>query len=275
MFGGFDASGMDASGIKASAKGMAYGVAQMVGIALVAGIAVALAFVSSQNLVYLTSKEHLASIPINPNAPPYAPGMPAGKADTFMNRILYAYGPPYSFKNHPTVLPFIPCNYKSLRTLFGLKHWIGETSIKAWIHSRTLLKAALESLAGLPKWIKMPFAMAFITLLILPVPLIGLIFTFGASFQTNVGWSILGILTALLPAMAGLISGAQGMMLSWYLFLSPLMDPDGRAFIFNQVQEHQKQLRLIYTLLIICLSPLYIPPMYTLGLVIGVILFGH
>ena len=65
MFGGLDASGMDISGIGQ----IAYGIAQMVGVALVAGIAVALIFVSSQNLVYLTSKEHMASIPINNKAP--------------------------------------------------------------------------------------------------------------------------------------------------------------------------------------------------------------
>ena len=273
MFGGLDASGTDASGI--NLKGMAYGLAQMVGIALVAGIAVALVFVSSQNLVYLTSKEHLASIPINPKAPPYAPGMPPGKAHTFMNRILYEYGPPYSFKDHPAVLPFIPCNYKSLRNLFGIKRWIGETSINAWIHSRKLLKVVLEGLAGLPKWIKMPFAAIFMILMILPIPLIGFVFTFSASFHANIGWSILGILTAILPAMASIISSAQGLILSWYLFISPIMTPEGRAFIFKQVQEHKKPLRLIYTALIILLSPLFLPPMYTLGMIIGVILFGY
>jgi hypothetical protein len=271
MFGGLDASGMDISGIGQ----IAYGIAQMVGVALVAGIAVALIFVSSQNLVYLTSKEHMASIPINPKAPPYVPGMPPGKANTFMNRILYEYGPPYSFKDNPVALPFIPCDYPRLRTLFGIKRWIGETSIKAWINSRKLLKVVLGGLAGLPKWIKMPFAIIFMILMVLPVHLVGLIFTFSASFQTNIGWSILGILTAILPGMATLISGAQGLILPWYLFISPLMTPEGRAFIFQQVHKHKKQLRLIYTALIVLLSPLYLGPMYTLGMIIGVIFFGY
>jgi len=248
------------------------GVAQWIGVSLIAGIIVALIFISSQNLVFLSSPKNLSTIPINAKAPPYTPGIPPGKSPTMMNKVLYGYGPPYSFSLHPTVFPFIPCNFSFLRNFFGLKSWMGNTLAKTWINSRKLLKVVLGGIHGLPKWIEMIFAFIFIILMIAFTPIIGIVFTLMASFHSNVGWSILGIIPLIILSV--IVSIIQVIMLLYYLFISPMTTPEGRQFVGGQVQKHRKHLRLIYTLLIVLLSPLYIPPMYTVGMIIGVILFG-
>ena len=148
MFGSFfDGSGVDASGIDASG---ATRWAKWIGMSLAGGLIVVFIFISAQNLVFLS--ENLSLIPTNPHKPPYSPGMPPGIAPTFVNKILYGYGPPYSFKDNPTVFPFIPCNYPIFRNFFGIKHWVGTTMIKTWINSRKFLKVVLGILGRLPKW---------------------------------------------------------------------------------------------------------------------------
>ena len=262
-------SPLDPSGLDASGQG---GWVNWIGTSLAGGLAVVLVFICAQNLVFLTSREHLSMIPTNPKAPPYSPGMPPGISPTFANKILYGYGPPYSFKDNPTVFPFIPCNYPIFRNFFGIKHWLGTTFVKTWINSRKLLKVTLGSLGGLPKWLIMGGAFLFILLMICGTPLVALVFTITSSFQTNIGWSVLGML--LLLTLCIFIMIAQIFVAIWYLFISPFMSKEGRQFIDTQVRTHKRKLRMVFTLLIVALSPMYIPPMYTLGMVIGLILLG-
>ena len=166
MMGGstLDASGTDASGINFRNIG------KWIGTSLVAGLVVVLIFISSQNLVYLTS--NFSDIPTNIKKPPYnisqeGDRLPSGMASTFLNNILYGYGTPYTFKDNPTVFPFIPCNFGFLRNMFGIKSWIGETLIKTWINSRKFLKVVLGVLGDLPDMIQMPFAFVFMLLMII------------------------------------------------------------------------------------------------------------
>ena len=265
----FDASGMDASGA------FLQNIAQWVGTSLVAGLAVVLIFIGSQNLVYLTDPKQLSALPTNRKQPPYARDkdggrLPPNTESTFLNNILYGYGSPYTFKDNPTVLPFIPCNFGFLRNMFGIKSWIGNTMINTWVNSRKFLKVVLGVLGGLPAMIQMPFAFVFMLLILLFTPLASMVFTFMASFHTNVGWSILGILFLLL--MMVLIAVAQVLIMVWYLFISPLLSPSGRQFLHSQVIKYKRFLRLVPLLLFTGLSPLYLPYMYTIGLVIGFIL---
>ena len=280
-FGSFDGSGglFDISGRDASGIGQFLGVLPMFGVAALAGLVVVLLFVSSQNLIYLTSKTALNALPVNVKAPPYSRNqngglLPPGIPETFMNKIFHGYGPPYSFVHNATVFPFIPCNYSTLRDFFGLKSWIGDTLIHTWINSRKFLKVILGGLSELPKWIKIPFAFIFMLLLILPTPLISIVFTLMASFHTNVGWSILGILFGILPVIIALVSISQLIVLSYYLFISPLMSKAGRQFTLEQVKAHHKSLSIVYILVLIGISPMFINPLWTIGMILGVIIFG-
>jgi len=262
-------SPLDPSGLDASGSG---GWPNWIGNSLAGGLAVAFIFICAQNLVFLTTPQHLSMIPTNPKAPPYSPGMPPGIAPTFANKILYGYGPPYSFKDNPTVFPFIPCNYPIFRNFFGIKHWLATTFIKTWVNSRKLLKVVLGSLAGLPKWLIMGGGFLFILLIICSTPLVALVFTITSSFAASTAWSVLGMLGLLLLIIFIMI--AQLCVATFYLLFSPFMSKEGRLFINNKIQTHKHKLRMVFILLVVALSPMYIPPMYTLGMVIGIILLG-
>jgi len=125
-------------------RGWMLGFVQMIMYGLVAGIVVMVLFVSAQNLVWLTQKQNIANLPVNIKAPPYVKGMPPGKRDTFANRILYGYGAPYSFKDNPIALPFIPCNFPKLQTIFHIKPWMADTLTHTWVDSRKLLKVIMD-----------------------------------------------------------------------------------------------------------------------------------
>ncbi len=100
--GKFDLSGVDISGgWKQEAKELGKALAQMALVGLAAGLIVVVLFVSAQDLVWLTKKEHISSIPTNIKAPPYAKGPVTG------HKFLYGYGAPYSFKDHAILFPFI------------------------------------------------------------------------------------------------------------------------------------------------------------------------
>jgi hypothetical protein len=272
----FNISGMDASGgFKQEAKQIAIGFVQMIMYGLVAGIVVMVLFVSAQNLVWLTQKQNIANLPVNIKAPPYVKGMPPGKRDTFANRILYGYGAPYSFKDNPIALPFIPCNFPKLQTIFHIKPWMADTLTHTWVDSRKLLKVIMDGLSGLNKKIKMFCGLFIMSALLLLTPLISLIFTYVGSFRANVGWSILGTIFGVIPLLVVCVSMAQVTAMMWYLFLSPIVSRPGRAFIIDQVYKHKKHLRLLYMLIIICMSPMYLPPLITVGMIVGIILFGY
>ena len=266
----FDISGMDISGgWKQEAKQIGGGLAQMVMYGLVAGLIVIVLFVSAQNFVWLTEKQNITNIPTNIKAPPYSKGAVTG------HKFLYGYGAPYSFKDHPIVLPFIPCNFPKLQTVFHIKPWIGDTLIHTWSDSRHLLKVVLGGLSGLNKWIKM-FGGLFIMLgMLLFTPIVSGIFTLVGSFRANVGWSILGTIFGVLPLLALFVMIAQVGVMMWYLFISTLTKRSGREFIIQQVYAHKKHLRLFYMLVVICMSPMYLPPLITVGMIVGIILFGY
>ena len=266
----FDISGMDISGgLKQEAKQIATGFAQMIMYGLVAGLIVIVLFVSAQNLVWLTEKQNINNIPTNIKAPPYAKGAVTG------HKFLYGYGPPYSFKDNPIALPFIPCNFPKLQTIFHIKPWIAETLIHSWVDSRKLLKVVMNALTGLNKWIKMLGGFFIMLGMLIFTPLVSAIFTFVGAFRTNVGWSILGTIFGVLPILIVFVTMAQMGTLTWYLFISTLTTRAGRQFIIEQVYEHKKHLRLLYMLVVICMSPMYLPPLITVGMIAGIILFGY
>jgi len=278
-FSGFssstDASGTDASGAKQQAIKTGKGLIKMLVAALVTGIGIIIFFVSSQSLVYLTKSEQIKKIPISLKKPPYAPGIiEGGKKLTKMQKLLYGYGAPYSWKNDPTVFSFIPCNFMWARTFLNIKPWMALTIMHSWSHGRSALKGVLSGVGGLPNFIKMPLALLIILLISAPAPLVSWVFTLMSSFKTSVLWSILGILFGVLPLLMLIVSFLQTNVLLGYLLFSPLMTKPGKAFIFEQVQKYKWYLRLLYMITLIILSPICLSPLYAVGMILGVILVG-
>ena len=268
--GMFDGSGVDISGgWKQEAKTIGKGLAQMVMYGLAAGLIVVVLFVSAQDLVWLTKKEHISSIPTNIKAPPYAKGQVTG------HKFLYGYGAPYSFKDHPILFPFIPCNFPKLQTFFHIKPWIGKTLAHTWADSRNLLKVVLNGLSGLNIWIKMLGGVFIMLGMLILTPIVSTIFTFVSAFRTNVGWSILATIFGILPLISLFVTISQFLVMIWYLFFSTLTTHAGRNFIKESVYEHRKHLRLLYILVVIGMSPLYLPRLITVGMIVGILLFGY
>ena len=268
--GKFDSSGVDISGgWEQEGKQIGKAVGQMVLFGLAAGLIVVVLFVSAQNLIWLTKKEHINNIPTNINVPPYAKGEVTG------HKFLYGYGTPYSLKDHPVIFPFIPNNFSKLQTFFHIKPWISDTLIHAWLDSRHLLKVVMNGLSGWNIRIKM-FGGFFIMLgMLLITPLVSTIFTFVSAFRANVGWSILGTIFGILPLISLFVTISQFLVMIWYLFFSTVIEHTGRNFITEQVYNHQKHLRLLYILVVICMSPIYLPPLISIGMIVGIILFGY
>ena len=268
--GKFDLSGVDISGgWKQEAKELGKALAQMALVGLAAGLIVVVLFVSAQDLVWLTQKEHISNIPTNIKAPPYAKGPVTG------HKFLYGYGAPYSFKDNAILFPFIPCDFPKLQTFFHIKPWIGETLAHTWADSRNLLKVVLNGLSGLNIWIKMLGGIFIMLGMLLLTPVVSTIFTFMSAFRTNVGWSILGIIFGILPLISLFVTISQFLVMIWYLFFSTLTTRAGRNFIGESVYEHRKHLRLLYILVVIFMSPMYLPPLISVGMVLGIILFGY
>ena len=270
-----DASGTDQSGAQQQAIETGKGLMKMLVAALVAGIGIIIFFVSSQSLVYLTKPEQIKKIPVSLKKPPYAPGVvEGGQKLTKMQKLLYSYGAPYSWKDDSTVLPFIPCNFMWARTFLNIKPWMALTIMHSWSHGRSALKGVLSGIGGLPNFIKMPFALLIILLVTAPTPLVSWVFTLMSSFKTSVLWSILGILCGVLPLLMLIVGFLQTNVLFGYLLFSPLMTKPGKAFIFEQVQKYKWYLRLLYMITLIILAPICLSPLYAVGMILGVILVG-
>ena len=137
---GADASGADASGVGFSGFGdysggtsgtdasgsqlqiLGKGLFNMIWTSLVMAVVILFFYVLGLNLSYLS--KHANDIPTKISAPPYnklkiIPENPASRID----KILYGYGAPYNFNQDPAVFSFVPCDYPSLRNLFGVKKW--------------------------------------------------------------------------------------------------------------------------------------------------------
>ena len=289
---GVDASGVDASGVDPSgiigfykkiwhslglnkigdpfdtAGAKIGGVFIMFIIAFTSSIVPLLFFLCSQNLTYLTSAKHLASLPTNIKKTPYAKveGGPTG--------IMYGYGAPYSFRDDPTVIPWVPCNYPRLRNLFGIKKWFGETCLYSWLYGRKLLKVVLEGLSGLPEILKMIFAFPIMGAMVGLGGLVTIIFTFVGSFQSSVLWGILGIIFAVFPILLFFLGLFQHLALVYYLFISPITTAAGRQHLADSIHKHKTLLSLVYISILLCLSPLFLGGWWTLGMVAGILLFG-
>jgi hypothetical protein len=277
-----DASGADPSGaqgfykkiwlgfnkITGTAGGKASGILLMFIIAFQAGVLVLILFLCSQNLIYLTKAKHMVNIPTNIKKAPYAKveGGPTG--------MFYRYGAPYSFKHNPTVIPWVPCNYPRLRTLFGIKKWIGGTCIHSWLYGRKLLKAVLEGLSGLPNSVKIFLALPIMSGMAGLSGLVSLVFTIVSSFQSSVIWSILGIILTLFPILLFLLAFFQHMALMYYLFISPLTTAAGRQHLAESIHKHKTLLTLVYVGILILLSPIFLGKWWTLGMVAGILFFG-
>ena len=266
--GELDGAGVDISGgWKQEAKQIGIALAHMILVGLAAGLIVVILFVSAQDLVWLT--RNFKDIPTNKKAPPYAEGPVEG------HKFLHGYGAPYSFKDNPILFPFIPCNFPKLQTFFHIKPWIGKTLIDTWADSRHLLKVVMNGLSGLNIWVKMLGGFFIMLMMLLLTPIVSTIFTFVSAFRTNVGWSIFATIFWILPLISLFVTISQFLVMIWYLFFSSLMTRDGRNFISKSVYEHEKHLRLLYILVVICMSPIYLPPLITIGMIVGVILFGY
>ena len=279
-FGSADSSGSDVSGCDPSdnqcmAKKTGKGLLIMGLSALAVGVGIIFIFVSSQSLVFLTQKEQLKKIPISLKKPPYVPGIiDEGKKLTKMQKLLYSYGAPYSWKDKPTVLPFIPCNFMWARNFFNIKSWIAMTVMHSWSSGRSALKGVLSGIGGLPNFIKMPFALLITALIAIPTPLVSAIFMLVSSFKTSVLWSILGILFGILPILMFIVGFLQTNVLLGYLLFSPLTTKEGKEFMFAQVHKYKWYLRLLYMLILIGLAPVLLSPLYAIGMIIGIILVG-
>ena len=106
-------------------------------------------------------------------------------------------------------------------------------------------------------------------------PIVSTIFTFVSAFRTNVGWSILATIFGILPLISLFVTISQFLVMIWYLFFSTLTTHAGRNFIKESVYEHRKHLRLLYILVVIGMSPLYLPRLITVGMIVGILLFGY
>jgi len=277
-----DASGTDPSGvpgfykkiwlgfnkITGTAGGKASGILLMFIIAFQAGVFVLLLFLCSQNLIYLTKAKHMVNLPTNIKKAPYAKveGGPTG--------MFYRYGAPYSFKHNPTVIPWVPCNYPRLRTLFGIKKWIGGTCLHSWLYGRKLLKAVLEGLSGLPNSLKIFLALPIMSGMAGLSGLVSLVFTIVSSFQSSVIWSILGIIFTIFPILLFLLAFFQHIALIYYLFISPLTTAAGRQHLAESIHKHKTLLTLVYVGILILLSPIFLGKWWTLGMVAGILFLG-
>ena len=291
---GADASGADASGVGFSGFGdysggtsgtdasgsqlqiLGKGLFNMIWTSLVMAVVILFFYVLGLNLSYLSKKINIQKIPTNKRAPPYnklkiIPENPASRID----KILYGYGAPYNFNQDPAVFSFVPCDYSSLRSLFGIKKWFVKTLINSWVGSRGVLKAVLGGLGGLPEPVKVVFGFLIMSFMVFTSPLVSLVFTLMGSFKNNsVGWSILGILTTILPIMIMIVSVLQHFVLIWYLFLSPLFSEAGRDNIKEKIKENIFYLSLPYLLFIISYSffafkGTYHPFLITFGMMIA------
>jgi hypothetical protein len=244
------------------------GVFVMFIIAFTASIVPLLFFLCSQNLTYLTKAKHLAFLPTNIKKAPYSKveGGPTG--------MLHGYGAPYSFKDNPTVIPFVPCNYPHLRNLFGVKKWFGETCLYSWLYGRKLLKAVLEGLSGLPEILKMIFAFPIMGGIAGVSGLVTLIFTFVGSFQSSVLWGILGIIFAIFPILLFFLALLQHLALVYYLFISPLTTAAGRQHLGCAIHKHKTLLSLVYVGILILLAPVFLGGWWALGMIAGVLFLG-
>ena len=111
--GKFDLSGVDISGgWKQEAKELGKALAQMALVGLAAGLIVVVLFVSAQDLVWLTQKEHISSIPTNIKAPPYAKGPVTG------HKFLYGMVRPILLKITPSFFPLYPAIFPNYRLSF-------------------------------------------------------------------------------------------------------------------------------------------------------------
>ena len=231
--------------------------ALMLLVAFLAGIIVLVMFVTSQNLAFLSSPEQIALIPIDINAPPYSAGEVGGG---MMHNLLHSYGFPYSLK--------------SGYSLTGFTHWIGNTSAHSWIYARRIIRLILKGIQGIPPWLLLPFGGLLLLLMFIPSGIISFIFSTLASFQSSVGWSILGIIFIAFWVLVGLNVIAQHFGLLWFIFITPILSKEGRAFISSQVHEQKWLLRLMYSVVLICLAPFLLNSLTAIGMIIGVVLFG-
>ena len=276
-FGGFSggASGTDASGNQLQILGK--GLFNMMWTSLVMAGVILFFYVLGLNLSYLSKKINIQKIPTNKRAPPYDMSkiIPETESST-IHKILYGYGAPYNFNQDPAVFSFVPCDYSSLRSLFGIKKWFVKTLINSWAESRGVLKAVLKGLRGLPEPVKVVFGFLIMSFMVFTSPLVSLVFTLMGSFKASVGWSILGILTTILPIMIMIVSVLQHFVLIWYLFLSPLFSEDGRKNIKENINKKENlfYLSLPYLFFIISYSffafkGTYHPFLITFGMMIA------
>ena len=111
--------------------------------------------------------------------------------------------------------------------------------------------------------------------MLLFTPIVSAIFTTVSSFRANVGWTILGAIFGVLPLLVLFVTIAQFALMVWYLFISTLTKRAGREFIKQQIYTHKKHLRLFYMLVVIAMSPMFLPPLITVGMIVGILLFGY
>ena len=274
-FGGFggDASGTDASGNQLQILGK--GLFNMIWTSLVMAGVILFFYVLGLNLSYLSKRINIKKIPTNKGAPPYAMSkiLPENESST-IHKILYEYGAPYNFNQNSTLFSFVPCDYPALRSLFGVKNWFVKTLINSWAESRGVLKAVLGGLGGLPEPVKVIFGFLIMSFMVFASPLVSLVFTLMGSFKASVGWSILGILTTILPIIIMIVSVLQHFVLMWYLFLSPLFSEAGRDNIKEKIKENIFYLSLPYLFFIISYSffafkGTYHPFLITFGMMIA------
>ena len=249
------------------------GVLFMFIMAFMAGLGVLFFFICSQNLMYLTESRNIAPIPTTLSSPPYNPGVASGGGGT-MKSMFTEYGAPYSWKDNPTIFPFIPCNFSGLRTLFGIKEWFGKTSMYSWYYGRKLLKVVLKGIGAFPDILKMLFAFPIISFMLAPVHVVTTVFTIVGSFESSILWSILGIIFWFLGGLIVILGALQGLALAWHLLFSPFASREGRAYITEGVHKHKGMLSIVYVLVLILMSPVFLSPWWTLGMILGVLFLG-
>lgn len=266
-----DPSGVDASGVDASGgPGYFARIGKTVGIGLAAGLGVALYYASSLNLIYLSDP---AARAVAEAAGGGATG--GGKTTGSVTaKVQWVEGKIEHFKDRPAILPFIPCNFEWLQTLFHVKPWVAGTLLDTWKHSRGFLSTMMNFIGKSSHKLIIPLGFMLMCIMLAFVPLVSIVFTIYSSFKNNVGWSILGTILGILPLMTTfIVLGQLGALM--YYFASPMLSQKGRTWIGIKVEDHKKMLRLIYLLIVIGLSFLEVPPLVGLGMFLGLIVFGR
>ena len=98
-------------------------------------------------------------------------------------RVQWVEGKIEHFKDRPAILPFIPCNFEWLQTLFHVKPWVAGTLLDTWKHSRGFLSTMMNFIGKSSHKLIIPLGFMLMCIMLAFVPLVSIVFTIYSSFK--------------------------------------------------------------------------------------------